>query len=314
MSADAHVASARTLSLLLLFLVGLAVQISWSQRSEVELLREARKIFASWWLESDAADFLPGIGEVEVEEVEDKHGNVSEILEVTRRDGVRWSLDVTRPDRLLRGYDLEDWGDLEEESGEDIVDDEALIDRAYLDVLVGLAVDFGHQGTVKEADDFPSVFRALQDEVLGQSVQVPTINIGFDVRTASWILTALAALLGFLIRARLRVVFRDPQLGQGQPWLVLDAEGGFELLLGRGWLAAILAAPWVSLGSFVLFQTHVRFVEGSTTTAGPDAALLCFILAAGILGGWGSLTVANTVTALRRARGELTDDDPLPAD
>lgn len=48
-----------------------------------------------------------------------------------------------------------------------------------------------------------------------------------------------------LVRNRIRYVSQDPELGIGEPWLLVDSTVGLEKLLANCWLLFLVLAPWL---------------------------------------------------------------------
>jgi hypothetical protein len=314
MNADRYLAAARTSSLVLLVTVYLSVDIARSNLPRLMLLADAREALASllveenvrigpsgeleisvnrrdsdWWWRVPEVDGrasalmprfnahldLPGIGRIFVMQPRES-GVLSVIVLVQRRDGRRWI--VTTP----------------------IAEPGTVGGLAGAPRLRDIALELSLE---PKADNL-STFRAIEYELIDRRVDISGAGIALRSDLAPWLITIFNLGLLIMIRNHVRRVLTSTESEAEEPWLLLDGHVGLERVAALSWLAALVAAPWISSAALLMTLAARVQVDGSITSAATDTGLIVLALSLVIAGGWVALTLAADVMGLRAERRE----------
>jgi hypothetical protein len=129
-----------------------------------------------------------------------------------------------------------------------------------------------HNGIeLRNDEDFASLYLRTENELLRKQGAQPSSGLSCGPDRLD--LPVVIHVMPVLLHDRIRNVFRDPKLGHGEPWLILDAEGGLARILAQMWMLALFMGPWplavfairgASLGirsdgsvSYLVFDSHV---------------------------------------------------------
>jgi hypothetical protein len=155
--------------------------------------------------------------------------------------------------------------------------------------------------TEAESESVADVYWNTETQLREQFVRVPTLGLNMSLANGMWI--SFALMLGILIsiQSRVRAIIRDPGLGRGNPWLVLDAYTRIERAAAVVWVLGILAAPWIAI--FMLFSVLVSEVAIGRI----ESAAFALVQALGVVvgpavGGWCSFATAILLVRLRVLR------------
>jgi hypothetical protein len=149
-------------------------------------------------------------------------------------------------------------------------------------------------------EDFIALYPRLESDLLAKEITLPTSGFSFRVSQVVWVCTLVAFVLLLLIRDRVRNVFRDPELGWGEPWLVLDARGWIGRRLAQLWIAGLFAGPWLITVATTRVAALSLRANGSISDLWQDLALTLLLSAMVILSGWASLAATSDILRLRR--------------
>jgi hypothetical protein len=152
--------------------------------------------------------------------------------------------------------------------------------------------------------EFERRFMAVHSALASRKVKVPLVDQEVRVDYALLLLQALTLCLLAVIRNKVRYVWRDPNLAEGESWLMVDRGHGIERILGGTWLCLLLASPWL-IGAAVFATSADRIlVDGLDTSFWVDIPVFLGVTAMMVSGGWVSLTLTATLVALRVRRAE----------
>ena len=279
--------SARLYSLLFLLVAYIGINFAWAHHQRLSLLFEARQavlklVIAEKESEAPPSWRVPGLGEIEVTTTSftDRSGNTKQVrrVYVRKRGGKVWAVSFTSRGAFGREERL---GTLEEIAGE-----------------AGIVPpnDRGHI----------SLYQEIETKLLGATVTFPVTALAFQGTSVVW--ASAIVMLGLLValRNRTELVLKDPELGGGEPWLIVDGRNGLEKWAARVWLAALLVAPWLVSGALVLAFTSQLIADGAATSLLKDTATMALILTLLVVNGWLGLTCVSRILQLRRARGQYT--------
>jgi hypothetical protein len=153
--------------------------------------------------------------------------------------------------------------DSDSESDVTTFPEEAQVDQKAVVALTKLASQLDYD--VKVPDSAPMtehelrrIMTQLQVKLSAMSAKIPVVDREVPTRYALQILTVLTFGLVVVMRNRLRYVFGDPELGAGDPWLLVDPSVGVEKYLANAWLLFLLLVPWIVGSTAIAAETgHV---------------------------------------------------------
>jgi len=281
--------SARNFATVLLVVCYVSFDVAVDHTGKMELLQQARKVFASHFVYFNPVDAqdepqplpVPLVGTV-THVVVKKSGllgtSTLHFVQVVRLDESEW-LAGTAP---LASEEMPD---------------------AAMEAAVSIAARIGVD--VKDNESFTDLFRRIESELVDrQGVTVPMLGLPVDAANAAWALSLLVLGLMVLIRSRVRRVFYDPDLAVDEPWLILDGRTGVERVAAWAWLALVLSAPWVTYATLsTTIAVQIPAAGGVSTIAG-DALRLGGSLAVFAIAAWTSILTVADLLLLRELRGE----------
>ena len=308
MSADRYLGAARTASLLLLVTVYLSVDIARSNLPRLLLLADAREALAAAFLQENvsttesgehhvvvtrqrgrgvwaipdvdsrgaalrplfnAHQDLPGIGRIFV--MEDPRARELYLF-AQRRDGRRWIVTTRWPPA-------------------DVQDGTSRLDNIALELSLE-----------PKEKDYRATFRAIEYELIDRRVDISGAGIALRSDLAPWLIALFNLGLLIVIRNHVRRALDITEGEEEEPWLLLDGHVGLERVAALAWLAALVAAPWISSATLLMTLAARVQVDGSITTVATDTGLIASALSLVVAGGWVALTLAADVIALRAER------------
>lgn len=285
MSTSAYLSSARTSSLVMLVAVVVGYQLASSFARQASLILDARKAFATVYLQRSPYRLLgvpnsvriPGIGRMSTAGLERPDSSIAFLVAVHTQDNRRWGTVVGYP----------------------VYPDTSIANDAER-TLHQIAREIG----VADPDEqnYTDTFVAIERPWSNRDVKVPGIDLGFRADVAPWIIALAIVILLIMIDNQVRTVLGDPDLASDVPWLVLDARGGLEKLVAGAWLLAVALAPWLAGGSVILMFAGQVQAAGLVTPVLLQVLAFVTVLALLLTGGWVSLTVVSRLLHLRRLR------------
>jgi hypothetical protein len=158
---------------------------------------------------------------------------------------------------------------------------------------------------LRKDEDFASLYLRIENALLRKQVALPSSGFSFPVGQVVWICLLVTIVMLVLLQDRIRNVFADPDLGRGEPWLILDAEGRLAKALSTLWIVGIFAGPCLlAVLSMRVASLEIRS-DGSVSYLVSDVLSYLMLLALAASAGVLSLRVIANVTQLRRKQREV---------
>lgn len=152
----------------------------------------------------------------------------------------------------------------------------------------------------EKGENFEALYLRVENELLRKEVAFPNSGFSFPVEQAVWLSNLVVCLMLVLLHDRIGHAFGDPKPGRGEPWLVLDARDRIAEVVAVLWCLAIGFGPWL------LIVTTARMVDFNVGVYQSRVASLILRLSAGIIFFLTcvplSLSVVSQVLRLRRLR------------
>lgn len=308
MNTSSYLSSARVYSLVMLVAVYLSAELVTGYTRRVNLLVEARHIWAIHFLrgaddcESDkkveelsaTTSEVSGIGNVTVDSLPNTAASSPSVLDPgaassnDQSNERKWQVTVKRIDGGI-------WRSL-------VAEKEIKQESDPVEKLKKIRLEMGLEDS--DRADPNSLFRSIEREILDRKVTIPGVEVAFRSDIMPWIISIFTLGLLLMIRNQLRQVTQSAGLAIDEPWIILDGESGLEKIVGGGWLLAIWIAPWIANGCLApLFSGRV-IADGAITTWTMDLAIFSLMGILFVLSGWASLTVINLLIQLRWMRRE----------
>jgi hypothetical protein len=152
----------------------------------------------------------------------------------------------------------------------------------------------------KKGEDFAALYLRTENALLRKTVALPASGFSFPAGEVVSVSFLVVFVMLVLLQDRVRNVFRDPDLGRGAPWLILDAEGRLARILSQLWTLGLFVGPWI-LGILTVRVSALEIrSNGSTSFLIFD--VLTYLALLLLIGGSGglSLKVIGSVNQLRR--------------
>jgi hypothetical protein len=94
-------------------------------------------------------------------------------------------------------------------------------------------------------EDYAQLYFRTETDLLRKQVALPNSGLSFPIGQLVWVCFLAAVVMLVILDDRIRNILRDPKLGYGKPWLILDAEQGLGKLISNLWIVLILLGPWL---------------------------------------------------------------------
>ncbi len=288
---ESVVRSARLNSLFILLVTYVGLTFAWAHHQRLSLLFEARQTVLQPIVAKtgEVSDFrVPGLGTIEVSIIQERDQEITRVS-VDKLRGSRWAVTFFSKKELFRRKSSPKFN-LEEIAGE--------------------------IGIISKSDIDPVVLcQQIEAKLLGVTVNVPGIGLSFQGTFVVWTSLIIMLSLFIVLRNRTTLILEDPQLGGGEPWLIIDGQRGIEVWAARIWLVALLFAPWFLSGALILAYTSQLIADGATTSLWTDAVTAGFMFTLLLANGWLGLNSFSCLLQLREARKQYVDVSekaPLP--
>lgn len=294
---ESHVSTARTLSIIVTVLGLLGMQLGMFNSQRGTLLKEARDLIVIAWLRDtfQSDDGLRQKSGGKPLDVDSPFGKISvSIKDTTGASGSPDSISILgiRVERPRPGpvSAKADGQPLPSFSLDNVAWEQRLDD-----ILHSLEIP-----TTK-----PSVelYATIRDKIYSRRVKLPGLDFGdFGTEQGAWLVALLCPILLIVLRNAVRQVFRSPDGGAGEPWLILDSETPTERVIGGLWLLGICVSGWLS--AFGLIVTVVDLLFKNSASRSPAVAAFAFLafLVLLILDTWPAMGAVGDLIRLREIR------------
>lgn len=153
---------------------------------------------------------------------------------------------------------------------------------------------------IRKEEDYATLYLRTENALLHKQVALPASGFSFPEGQVVWVCLVVAVAMLVILQDRIRNVFRDPDLGRGEPWLILDADGTLAGVLSQLWRLATFVGPCL-LGILTVRVASLEIRSaGSVSYLVSDIltylALLLLLTGASLL----SIKVISDVAQLRR--------------
>lgn len=172
--------------------------------------------------------------------------------------------------------------------------------------LANLAVS--HAVKPEKGEPFEALYLRIENELLRKEVAFPSSGFSFPVEQAVWLSNIVAFLMLVMLRDRLGHVLADTNLGRGEPWMILDANDRIAKGVAALWCVGIGIGPWV----LCMTTARMAFFHLEVYQSSPASFLLqvLLIVALFLVTYALSISVVAYVLHLKRLRRMAM---PLPA-
>jgi len=166
---------------------------------------------------------------------------------------------------------------------------------------------------VETTEDSLTLFSRFENELLAKEVALPGSGFSFPVGRVVWVCFLVSFGILILLRDRIEKVFLDPELGHGEPWLILDARAWAPSRLAGVWMLSLFLGPWL-LALATLRMTALYFhAQARVNSSVLNVAVFTGLFAVAIGGAWTSLRIISDLLRLRRLQRHPENnslDDP----
>ena len=313
MKADKYISLGSKLSLLLVFTSALAIQFALNQLRMNRRLKDAREKFAEWVYYDQMIDYYQSFTDFHENEefkpifyyskLYDGIGN-SDVNANENEIRVRVGFDepTDNPKPSSKVYDSHYWSEtfspaiLHKKDGvSEIagpltklvltlskVDDpkKAMMGAQQLERSYQLAsIAQANELPIKDPKDAVSLFHDIQQQYYQQHMSVPVIQLNLKPVQASLALALIVCVLVIVIRSVVATILKDPTFGEGEPWLILDAETNPAVLLALAWIAGIGIGPLLASAALVITLILQSRLEGATDGIVLKLSIVCALIA-----------------------------------
>ena len=151
--------------------------------------------------------------------------------------------------------------------------------------------------------DDKEFMEALLDKLSYKRIEIPGIQFKtFDNTSAVWVLSWICFLILVLILSRVRRALADPDFGMEEPWLILDCKAGLERLVAFLWVIGIIFSSFIIHGTLILtlYEHNESIIEGIPFWMASIKFLLVLTLIIGSY--WATYGIMGFLAKLRMVR------------
>ena len=154
----------------------------------------------------------------------------------------------------------------------------------------------------------PKTVTDARQALYQRQLAVPGIDVvTFNSEIATWIASILCFLILVVVRNRVNGIFRDANVGNDEPWLILDARLPVEKAVSAAWLAGIALSGWlVNFGPILASIDLER--AGELNSLSLVFAIVAVLLLMSV-SGWLSLKIVSDLLCIRKIRKKLDLDN-----
>jgi len=153
---------------------------------------------------------------------------------------------------------------------------------------------------IEKDEDAFTLFSRFENDLLAKEVALPGSGFSFPVGRVVWVCFLVSFGMLILLRDRIQMVFEDPKLGRGEPWLILDARSWASSRLAETWMIGIFVGPWLLALATLRMTALYFYAQGRVASSFLNVAMFTGILAVAIAAGWTSLRIISDLLRLRR--------------
>jgi hypothetical protein len=129
-----------------------------------------------------------------------------------------------------------------------------------------------------------------------------------------WVCLIVTVVMLVLLDDRIRNVFRDPELGSGEPWLILDADRVIARFLASIWLVSIFLGPAMLSVLVVRMASLEAYSAGSSSHLAPELFVYCALVVVVACCALLSILAISDILRLRRLQKSTPECTPRNED